>query len=337
MSDCNTRVLYKSAPNGLPSTDNFEISQEAIPEPGPGEFLLQNLYLSLDPYMRMLMGGGWTYSPNTLAPGDLMVGRVIGRVVKTLNPEYPEGTMVVGRLGWQTHVVSNGENLDFIVENTDRIQLSAYLGVCGSTGTTAWIGLKQAGRPKPGETVLVSAAAGSVGSTVGQLAKAWDCKAIGIAGGPQKCKMVVEEFGFDACVDYKAEDLKGQIALAAPEGVDVYFDNVGGVVLEAALANMNRLGRIPVCGVLSAYNETSERYGIKNMHLFFDKSLSMEGFVLSAHKDLWLQARVEIENLILNDQLVYKETISEGIESAPSAFIGMLKGKNIGKQLVKFT
>jgi NADPH-dependent curcumin reductase CurA len=335
MNEINTRVLFKSAPEGMPAEKNFEITHEEIPEPEAGEFLLQNLFLSLDPYMRMLMGGGWTYSPNTLKPGDLMIGRVIGRVVKTRNPDFPEGTLVVGRLGWQTYVVSKGDNLDFVVEPNDQIPISAYLGACGSTGTTAWVGLKQAGRPKPGETVLVSAAAGSVGSTVGQLATAWGCKAIGIAGGPDKCDMVVEDFGFDACVDYKAEDLEGQIKNAAPDGVDVYFDNVGGAVLDAALANMNRLGRIPVCGVLSAYNETGERYGVKNMHLFFDKSLSMEGFVLSAHKELWSEARAEIENLIIDGRLVYKETIADGIENAPAAFIGMLQGKNVGKQIVK--
>ena len=331
----NTQVLFKSAPKEMPVPENFEVVSAPMPVPGNGEFLLRNLYLSLDPYQRMLMGGGWTYSPNVLKPGDLMVGRVIGEVIETNNPDYPVGTHVVGRLGWQAHVVSDGSNLDFVVEPKEGVPLSAYLGACGSTGTTAWVGLKITGKPKPGETVLVSAAAGSVGSTVGQLAKAWGCKAVGIAGGPEKCKLVTDQFGFDACVDYKAPDLSGQIKKAAPDGVDIYFDNVGGAVLEAALSNMNRFGRIPVCGVLSAYNEAGEHYGVKNLHLFFDKSLTMEGFVLSAHKDVWPDARAEIEGLIASGKLAFKETIAEGIENAPEAFIGMLEGKNVGKQLVK--
>lgn len=331
----NTQVLFRREPKGLPTPDDFEIVTTPVPEISDGQFLLKNKYLSLDPYQRMLMGGGWTYAPRFLEPGDLMIGRIIGEVIESKNPDFPLGTHVVGRLGWQTHVVSDGTDLDFVITPKDGIDLSAYLGACGSTGTTAWVGLKVTGAPKPGETVLVSAAAGSVGSAVGQLAKAWGCKAVGIAGGPDKCALVRDEFGFDACVDYKADDLDGQIREAAPGGVDIYFDNVGGAVLEAALANMNKFGRIPVCGALSAYNETGEKYGVKNLHLFFDKSLKMEGFVLNVHKELWPDARAEIEDLIVSGKLAHRETIAEGIENAPAAFIGMLEGKNIGKQLVK--
>jgi len=331
----NTQVLFKSQPDGMPTPDNFEIVEAPMPTVADGQFLLKNLYLSLDPYQRMLMGGGWTYAPRFLQPGDLMIGRVLGEIVESRNPDFPVGTHVVGRLGWQTFVVSDGTDLDFVVEPRDGVPLSAYLGACGSTGTTAWVGLKITGQPKPGETVLVSAAAGSVGSVVGQLAKAWGCKAVGIAGGPDKCKLVEDTFGFDACVDYKAPNLEGQIRAAAPDGVDIYFDNVGGQVLEASLANMNKFGRIPVCGVLSAYNEQGEHYGVKNLHLFFDKSLKMEGFVLNAHKEVWPDARNEIADLIAAGKLVSLETIADGIETAPSAFIGMLEGKNTGKQLVK--
>jgi NADPH-dependent curcumin reductase CurA len=331
----NIQVLFKSTPDGMPVADNFEIVTAPMPVPGEGQFLLKNLYLSLDPYQRMLMGGGWTYAPKFLQPGDLMIGRVLGEVIESNNPDFPLGTHVVGRLGWQQFVVSDGSDLDFTVEPVDGVPLSAYLGACGSTGTTAWVGLKITGQPKEGETVLVSAAAGSVGSVVGQLARAWGCRAVGIAGGPEKCRLVTQEFGFDACVDYKAPDLEGQIRAAAPDGVDIYFDNVGGQVLEASLANMNKFGRIPVCGVLSAYNESGEHYGVKNLHLFFDKSLKMEGFVLNAHKARWPEARAEIAALIAAGRLVSRETVAEGIENAPAAFIGMLEGKNIGKQLVK--
>lgn len=331
----NTQVLFKSEPKGLPTSDNFDIVTGPMPNIEAGQFLLKNHYLSLDPYQRMLMGGGWTYAPKFLELGDLMIGRILGEVIESQNADYPIGTYVVGRLGWQTYVVSDGSDLDFTVSQKDGVPLSAYLGACGSTGTTAWVGLKITGRVKTGETVLVSAAAGSVGSTVGQLAKAMDCKAIGIAGGAEKCKLVTDTFGFDACVDYKAAGLEDQIRAVAPDGVDVYFDNVGGAVLDAALVNMNKFGRIPVCGVLSAYNEQGERYGVKNMHKFFDKSLTMEGFVLNEHKARWPEARAEIEDLIVAGKLVSRETIAEGIENAPEAFIGMLEGKNIGKQLVK--
>ncbi len=335
MTDTNTQVLFKSAPEGMPTSDNFEIAHTPIPEPGDGAFLLENLFLSLDPYMRMLMGGGWTYSPNTLSPGDVMVGRVLGRVVKSRHPDYPVGTHVVGRLGWQTHVVSDGTDLDFVVEPKNNVPLSTYLGTCGSTGVTAWVGLKITGAPKPGETVVVSAAAGSVGSTVGQLAKDMGCRAVGIAGGPEKCRTVTDVFGFDACIDYKRDDLAAQLAEAAPNGVDVYFDNVGGEVLETVMGQCNRLARIPVCGVLARYNELGEPFGNKNMHLFFDKSLKMEGFVLTNHKDIWPKARAELEAMIADKRMVYRETIAEGMENAPDAFIGMLQGRNVGKQLVK--
>lgn len=337
MTETNTRVLFNSAPEGLPTPDNFRLDQTPVPEPGAGQFLLRNLYLSLDPYQRMLMGGGWTYSPNVLKPGDLMVGRVLGEVVKTNNPDFPVGTHVVGRLGWQTHVLSDGSDLDFVVDAKPGVPLSAYLGVCGSTGVTAWVGLKVTGQPKAGETVVVSAAAGSVGSCVGQLAKDMGCRAVGIAGGPDKCKLVTEEFGFDACIDYKAPDLAGQLKAAAPDGVDVYFDNVGGEILETVMGQCNRLARIPVCGVLARYNETGAAHGNRNMHLFFDKSLKMEGFVLNAHKAIWPQARAELEAMVADGRMKYRETVAQGIENAPEAFIGMLQGRNVGKQLVRLT
>ena len=337
MTKTNTQVLFNSAPEGLPKAENFKIVETAVPQPGAGQFLLKNHYLSLDPYQRMLMGGGWTYSPNMLKPGDLMVGRVLGEVVETQNPDFPLGTFVVGRLGWQTHVVSDGTNLDFVVDAKPGVPLSAYLGVCGSTGVTGWVGLKVTGQPKAGETVVVSAAAGSVGSGVGQLSKDLGCRAVGIAGGPDKCKLVTDEFGFDACIDYKAPDLAGQLKAAAPDGVDVYFDNVGGEILETVMGQCNRLARIPVCGVLARYNETGQAYGNRNMYLFFDKSLKMEGFVLNAHKHVWPDARAELEDMVADGRMKHRETIAEGIVNAPEAFIGMLQGKNLGKQLVKLT
>ena len=331
----NTQILFKRSPDGLPSTDDFEIKDVPLPTIQDGQFLLENMYLSLDPYQRMLMGGGWTYSGRVLHPGDLMVGRILGRVIETKNVAYPVGTHVVGRLGWQTHAVSDGSDLDFTIPADTKVPLSAYLGVCGSTGTTAWVGLKVIGAAKSDDTVLVSAAGGSVGSTVGQLAKAMGCRAVGIAGGAAKCKTVVDAFGFDACADYKSGDLAAQIKAGAPDGVDVYYDNVGGAVLDAALANMNKYGRIPVCGVLSAYNAEGAAHGLMNTRMIFDKALRIEGFVLSNYKDRWDEARAELASLVTSGKMTYRETIANGIESAPDAFIGMLQGANIGKQLVK--
>ncbi len=331
----NTQVLFHREPHGLPQTDDFRIVETELPEIAENQFLIRNLYLSLDPYMRMMMGGGWTYSGTSLSPGDLMVGRILGEVVESKNPEYQPGDHVVGRLGWQTHAISDGANLDFKLAPKAGIPLSAYLGACGSTGVTAWLGLKVIAGLAPGETVLISAAAGSVGSAAGQIAKAMGCHVVGIAGGPEKCQTVTEEFGFDSCCDYKADHLSEQLATAAPGGFDVYFDNVGGEILDTALPHMNKGGRIPVCGVLSQYNNAGNPYGVVNTHLIFDKSLRLEGFVISAHRDKWPEARAELERLIQSGQFVYRETIAEGIINAPEAFIGMLQGLNIGKQLVK--
>lgn len=331
----NTQVLFKSHPDTMPAPDNFEIVRVDLPPLEEGQFLLENVYLSLDPYMRMLMGGGWTYSGPGMTPGQLMVGRVLGKVIETRHAGYAIGDHVVGRLGWQSHAISDGTDLDFKLEPKDDVPLSAYLGACGSTAITGWVGVKVVGKPRQGETVLMSAAAGSVGSAGGQIAKAMGCRVVGIAGGPDKCKLVEEVFEFDACCDYKADDLAGQIAAACPDGVDVYFDNVGGPVLDAALGNMNKYGRIPVCGVLSAYNDGGDRYGLKNLPLVFDKTLCIQGFLLSDHRDKWPEARGELENMIASGSLKYRETIAQGIENAPEAFIGMLNGANVGKQLVK--
>lgn len=335
MTDENVRVLFRSVPRGVPTPDDFRIDHSAIPVPGDGEFLVRNRYLSLDPYMRMLMDPRWTFRGKSLAPGELMIGRTIAEVLESRHPDFAAGDLMVGGFGWQTHATSDGSGIDFRITPRDDVPLTAYLGACGSNGVTAWVGLKLIGEPRPGETALVSAAAGSVGSAVGQLAKAWGSRALGIAGGPDKCRIVVEEFGFDACCDYKASDLGGQLRAAAPDGVDVYFDNVGAEMLDTVLTVLNPLARVPVCGVLSTYNAAGDYYGVKNTRLIFDKQLKLQGFLqkqFSAHHE---QARAELENLVANGRLHYRESIASGMESAPAAFIGMLEGKNIGKQLVK--
>jgi NADPH-dependent curcumin reductase CurA len=272
-----------------------------------------------------------------MTPGQVMVGRVLGVVTESNNADFPPGDHVVGRLGWQTYAISDGSGLDFKVAPKDDVPLTAYLGACGSNGVTAWAGLKMIGDPRTGETVLVSAAAGSVGSAVGQIAKSLGCRAIGIAGGQEKCRIVTGEFGFDACCDYKREDLGDQIRAAASGGVDVYFDNVGGEMLDTILPCLNRSARVPVCGVLSQYNSDREPYGVKNTRLIFDKKLRLQGFLLSDYREMWAQARAELEGLVASGRLRYRETIAMGIENAPEAFIGMLQGRNIGKQLVQLT
>lgn len=334
MSVTTRQVLFKRAPQGLPRLGDFEIADAALPAPGSGEILVKGLYLSLDPYMRMLMSGGWQFRGGSMTPGQVMIGRVLGEVRESNNPDYRPGEHVVGSFGWQTWAVSDASNVEFKVVAKDDISLSAYLGACGSNGLTAWTGLKLVGEPRAGETVLVSAAAGSVGSAVGQIAKSMGCRAVGIAGGEEKCRIVREEFGFDACCDYKRGDLRGQISAAAADGVDVYFDNVGGEMLDTILTLLNKHARIPVCGVLSQYNAEGEPYGVKNTRLIFDKSLRLQGFLVSQYRERWAEGRAELESLVASGALRYRETIADGIDHAPEAFVGMLQGHNLGKQLV---
>jgi NADPH-dependent curcumin reductase CurA len=315
MKPISTQVLFRRQPEGYPTAADFEIVETALPEIAPNEFLVKGLYLSLDPYMRMLMCDDWQFRGYSMTPGEVMVGRVLGEILESNNAGFEPGEHVVGSFGWQTCAVSDGANVDFKVVPGDGIPLTAYLGACGSNGLTAWAGLKMIGEPKAGETVLVSAA--------------------GIAGGAEKCRIVCEEFGFDACCDYKSGNLADQIAAAASDGVDVYFDNVGADMLDCVLPLLNKFARVPVCGVLSQYNAQGEPYGVKNTRLIFDKSLRLQGFLVSQFRDHWDQGRAELEALVACGRLRYRETIASGIENAPEAFIGMLEGRNIGKQLVE--
>jgi NADPH-dependent curcumin reductase CurA len=335
MKTKSTQVLFKSEPDGLPALENFEIVEKELDEPGDNQFMVRNEFLSLDPYMRMLMGGGWQFRGYGMTPGQVMIGRCLGAVTKSRNKGFKEGDRVIGSFGWQTHALSDGTDVDFKVTRRDEISLSAYLGACGSNGLTAWCGLKIIGEPAPGETVLVSAAAGSVGSAAGQIARSSNCRVIGIAGGEEKCQVVTSEFGFDECCDYKAGHLSQQLKDAAADGVDVYFDNVGGEMLDTILPLLNRGGRVPVCGVLSQYSAKGDPYGVKNTRLIFDKQLRLQGFLVSQYRSRWDQARADLEALVASGRLRYRETVAEGIESAPAAFIGMLNGRNIGKQLVR--
>jgi NADPH-dependent curcumin reductase CurA len=272
-----------------------------------------------------------SYAP-VMKIGEVIVGRTIAKVMVSRHPDFQSGDWVVGRLGWQDYSVTSAAELQQLDPAT--APLTAHLGCLGSTGITAWIGLVEFGRPKNGETVLVSAASGAVGSVVGQLARRRGCRAIGIAGGAAKCKVVVDEFGFDACVDYKAASFSEDLRAAVAAGVDIYFDNVGGVILDTVLPLLKHGARIPLCGMVSQYNAI-EPYGVRNLREIFNHRVTMRGFVISDHRDLWPAAARELAEAYAAGELKSRETIADGLENAPRAFIDMLKGGNIGKQIVR--
>jgi NADPH-dependent curcumin reductase CurA len=264
--------------------------------------------------------------------GEVMVGGAVGEVVESRNPKFAVGDKVVGMLGWQRYACSNGAGLNRI--DAGGAPLSAFLGVLGMPGVTAWVGLLDICQPKAGETVAVSAASGAVGSVVGQIAKLKGCRAVGIAGGKAKCEYVVKELGFDACVDYKAGRLNDDLRAAAPKGIDCYFENVGGEILDAVLKQMNAFSRIAVCGLISQYNAT-EAYGVKTFQSILMNRIKVQGFIVSDRMELWAKALPELIGWVAGGKIKYRETVAQGLENAPKAFIGLLKGENFGKQLVK--
>ncbi len=334
MSDTYKRIVLASRPSGAVSPDNFRLEQVPVPELADGQVLVRNHYLSLDPYMRGRMNEGKSYAtPQPL--DEVMIGGTVGEVVASRNPKYAVGDKVLGMFGWQEMGVSDGSGMQKV--DTSKIPLSAYLGAVGMPGVTAWYGLNRIIAPKAGETVVVSAASGAVGSVVGQLAKMAGCRAVGIAGGKEKCDYVVNELGFDACVDYKAaSDPKALYAMlkeATPQGVDGYFENVGGEILDAVLSRMNAFGRIAVCGMIAGYD--GEPLPMKNPQLILVSRLKIEGFIVSEHMDVWPHALSELGGAVAQGKLKFRESVAQGLESAPEAFMGLLKGKNFGKQLVK--
>jgi len=325
------QVLLAARPSGRVEERHFRIVESDIPKPGDGEFVVRAHYLSLDPYMRGRMDDSRSYAAKA-AVGDVMVGTAVGEVIESRHEKYKAGDFVETRTGWQLYGTSNGGGVRRI--DPGYVPLSAYLGAVGMPGVTAWIGLNEHGRPKPGETVVVSAASGAVGSAVGQLAKLKGCKAVGIAGGRAKCDYVVNELGFDGCVDYKAGSLDADLAAACPKGIDVYFDNVGGPVLDAVLLHMNAFSRIALCGQISGYNDP-DALTVRNFRSFLVNRIQLRGFICSDHLDLWKTALKELGTLVHEGKLKYRESIASGLENAPRAFIGLLNGKNFGKQLVK--
>ncbi len=327
----NLQVLLANRPTGEVTEANFEIVERDIPTAGPGQILVRNHWLSLDPYMRGRMAASKSYAAS-VEIGEVMVGGTVGEVIASQNSKFAVGDFIVGSLGWQHYAVSNGDGLAKV--DPKLVPLSAYLGAVGMPGATAWIGLLEHCAPKCGETVVVSAASGAVGAIVGQLAKMQGCRAVGIAGGKEKCAYVVDELGFDACVDYKAGNLYQDLKAACPAGIDAYFENVGGVTMDTVFRLLNPFSRVALCGMIADYN-LPEAYGVRMMRSLLVNRVKLQGFIVFDRQDLYPRAIAQLGSLVASGRLKYRETVADGLRSAPAAFIGLLAGRNFGKQLVK--
>jgi hypothetical protein len=320
----NQRIVMASRPEGPVTEGNFRLEKVPMPQPADGEVLVKNLWLSLDPYMRGRMDARKSYVKG-VDVGELMVGQTVGEVVESRHPTLQKGDHVLTQLGWQLY----GTTREATRVDGQRAPLSYYLGMLGMPGLTAYFGLKELGQPKAGETVVVSAASGAVGSVVGQLAKLWGCRAIGIAGGPEKCAYVKNELGFDDCFDYRAGKLRDQL-----KDIDVYFDNVGGEILDAALARMKLFGRIVVCGTISDYN-AADPYRVKNWRAILVNRLRVQGMIVFDWKDRYGEALKALAGYYAAGKLRTRESVVEGLANAPKGLVALLEGGNFGKQLVK--
>ena len=336
MTLTNRRCVLASRPTGAPQEDNFRLETVPVPELEPGQVLVRHHYLSLDPYMRGRMNDQKSYA--TPQPLDqVMIGGTVGEIVASRSDKLAVGDHVVGMGGWQQYAVVAGDQPLLRKIDTSRIPMSAYLGAVGMPGVTAWYGLHMICEPKAGETVAVSAASGAVGSMVGQLARAKGCRAVGIAGGKDKCDYVTRELGFDACIDYKAaaepRELHDLLREATPNGIDGYFENVGGTLLDAVMARMNAFGRIAICGMIAGYDGAP--IPMSSPQLILTQRLKLQGFIVSEQPSVWPKALAELAAGVASGSLKYRETVAQGLDSAPGAFLGLLKGKNFGKQVVK--
>ena len=333
----NRQILLDNRPQGEATTSNFRLVSVQTPELGEGQVLVRHHYLSLDPYMRGRMNDGKSYAqPQPL--GEVMIGGTVGEVLQSRHPRFQPGDAVVGMGGWQEYSVVDADQPGLLRKvDTTHVPLSYYLGAVGMPGVTAWYGLTQIIAPQAGETVVVSAASGAVGSAFAAVAKARGCRVVGIAGGPDKCRYAQEELHFDACIDYRQHpDLKSMaqaLKAACPQGIDGYFENVGGYLLDAVLLRTNAFARIAVCGMIAGYD--GQPLPLQNPALILVSRLKVQGFIVSEHMDLWPQALQELGTLVAQGRLRPRESIAQGIDSAPEAFLGLLKGRNFGKQLVK--
>lgn len=327
----NTQLIFARRPEGMPSEDNFDVVTTALREPGEGEVLRRTIYLSVDPYMRGRMSTQKSYVEGATL-GETMVGQTVSQVIASNNPRFKAGDIVLTNDGWQAYGLSDGKGLRKI--DPAAAPISWSLGVLGMVGLTAYVGLLDIGKPKEGETVVVSAAAGAVGSIVGQIAKIKGCRAVGIAGSDEKCAFVVKDLGFDACINYKTDDLNAALKETCPNGVDVYFDNVAGPILEAVLRRINLHARIPLVGLISQYNVDKPTTG-PNLGPFLVKRALLQGMIVFDHTDRLPDFLRDMSQWLREGKIRYREDIVEGLENAPRAFIGLFKGENIGKRIVK--
>ena len=333
----NRRIVLASRPSGAPLLENFRMEETPLPVPQEGQVLLRSIYLSLDPYMRGRMSDAPSYAP-PVELGEVMVGGTICRIETSMHPGFHAGDLAVGYSGWQDYALSDGTDLNKLPKTLSR--QSFALGVLGMPGFTGYMGLLDIGRPKQDETVVVAAATGAVGSVVGQIAKLKGCRVVGIAGGPEKCRYAVEELGFNACVDHRGHDLPARLAHACPDGIDVYFENVGGAVFEAVLPLLNVHARVPLCGLIAQYNDQEPSEGMNRLPLLLrtmlTRRIEMQGFIIyddyAPHFGKFFE---DMSSWVAEGKIKYREDIVEGLENAPQAFIHLLEGKNFGKLIVR--
>ncbi|MBQ4915083.1 NADP-dependent oxidoreductase [Maribacter sp. MMG018] len=330
----NKTIILKKRPVGRPTLEDFEFQETSVaPTLSDGELLLETKYISVDPYLRGRMSDAKSYVP-PFEVGQPISSGVVAEVIASKNTDFKEGDFVSGLLEWKTQQVSDGKGLQKV--SKDKAPLSAYLGVVGMTGLTAFLGLHEIGKPKAGETLVVSGAAGAVGSVVGQIGKILGLTVIGIAGSDEKTEMLTSEFGFDHAINYKTtDDMKAAIEKVAPNGIDIYFDNVGGPISDAVLFNINRFARIIICGAISVYNNTETPKGLAVQPFLVKNSALMQGFIVSNYADKFPQAIGQLAQWLQEGKLKYKETVVEGFDNTPQAFIDLFDGKNKGKMVVK--
>lgn len=333
----NRQIVLNSRPVGAPVPDNFRLEESGLPVPSEGQLLLRNLYLSLDPYMRGRMSDAPSYAP-PVAVGEVMCGGTVSRVEKSHHPGYQLGDLVLSYSGWQDYALSDGAGLSKL--DSKMPHPSWALGALGMPGFTAYMGLLDIGQPQAGETVVVAAASGAVGSVVGQVAKLQGCRVVGIAGGAEKCRFVVDELGFDICLDHHAANLPSKLAAACPKGIDVYFESVGGPVFDAVLPILNKRARIPVCGLIAGYNDTALPAGPDRLGLLtrtiLTKRIKMQGFIIfDDYGDRFGEFSNQMSTWVKQGKVKFREDVVDGLENAPQAFIGLLEGKNFGKLIIR--
>ncbi len=332
MADTNTRILLASRPVGEPTGTDFQIESAPIPDSGDGQVLLRTIYLSLDPYMRGRMRAGPSYAA-ALQIGEVMTGGAVAEVVESRAPGFAVGDIVNAHIGWQSHAVMDAADLRKV--DPSLAPISTAVGILGMPGSTAYFGLLDICDPQPGETVVVSAASGAVGALVGQIARIKGCRAVGIAGSDAKCAYVLNDLGFDAVINYKTQNVPEALAAACPDGIDVYFDNVGGATLDAVLDQINIGARISICGMISEYNHEEPELAPRPTRALLTKQARMEGFLMFQFADRHEEGRRQMAEWIRDGRLVYREDFVDGLEAAPRAFIGLLRGENFGKLIVR--